>query len=342
MKKITTIFVLVIIVVAAAIYYWQWTHSPKYSLLQAKKAIENHDIVSFEKYVDVQSLTERLIDQALDFSTGQKEQPANEWEQMGENFAKGFINLLKPQLAKLAKEQVAYYVEKGSFETQKDKAEGQQFSLKDIWNKSGGGKSKFRGFEYVKKDGKIAVVGLGFFHEEYNTKLVLDIKMREKDGYWQVAELSNFSDYTKKLYELESKRIEQLNKPIIEAMKKTLVLENVNKSTFTDSWGFNKKVVFKISFRNVGEKVIDEYKAVLVCKDSDGKILKKLFPSDTDDIKPGRTGGGIWASDVNMFINSDNKLYDTPQEHLSIDIQIRYIKFADGSELKLHEKNEKI
>jgi len=51
MKKITTIFVLVIIVVAAAIYYWQWTHSPKYSLLQAKKAIENHDIVSFEKYV---------------------------------------------------------------------------------------------------------------------------------------------------------------------------------------------------------------------------------------------------------------------------------------------------
>lgn len=342
MKKIAIISVIVIVVIAIAIYYWQWTRSPKYSLLQAKKAIENHDVVSFEKYVDVQSLTERLIDQFLDLATAQQEQPVDEWEQMGQNIAKGFINLLKPQLAKLAKEQVAYYVEKGSFEDAKDKDESPKFSLKEIWNKSGGEKSKFRGFEYVKKDGKIAVVGLSFFHEEYNTKLVLDIKMREKDGYWQVAELSNFSDYMKKLDQLESKRIEELNKPIIEAMKKTLVLENITKSTFTDSWGFSKKVVFKINFKNVSDKVIDEYKAVLVCRDSDGKVLKKLFPSDKDDIKPGRTGGGIWASDVNMFISSDNILYETPQERLSLDIQIRYIKFADGSELKLHEKNEKI
>ena len=147
MRKIAIIIGSLVLIVAAAIYYWQWTHSPKYSLLQAKKAVEKHDLVYFEKYVDVQSLTERLIDQVLDFSTGQKEQPTNEWEQMGENFAKGFINLLKPQLAKLAKEQVANYVEKGSFETQKDKPEGPQFSLKDIWSKSGGEKSKFRGFE---------------------------------------------------------------------------------------------------------------------------------------------------------------------------------------------------
>lgn len=342
MKKVVIISVSVIVVIAIAIYYWQWTCSPKYSLLQAKKAIENHDVVSFEKYVDVQSLTERLIDQFLDMTTAQQEQPVNEWEQMGQNIAKGFINLLKPQLAKLAKEQVAYYVEKGSFEDAKDKAEGPQFSLKEIWNKSGREKSKFRGFEYVKKDGKIAVVGLGFFHEEYNTKLVLDIKMREKGGYWQVAELSNFSDYMKKLDELESKRIEDLNKPVIEAMKKALVLESVNKSTYTDSWGFSKKVVFKINFKNVGEKVIDEYKAVLVCKDSNGKLLKKILAFDTDDIKLGQSGGGIWTSDVNMFISNDNKLYDTSQESLSFDVQIRYIKFADGSELKLHEKGEKI
>lgn len=338
MKKVAIILGLMVVVVAVTIYYWQWTLSPKYSLLQAKKAIENHDLAAFEKYVDVQSLTERLLDQLLDLNMAQKEQPSNEWEQLGENLAKGFIGMLKPHLAKIAKEQVAYYVEKGSFETQKQKSDVPDFSLKDIWNKSGGEKSKFRGFEYVKKEGKIAVVGLEFFHEEYNAKLVLDIKMREKDGYWQLAELSNFSEYMKRLDELETKRIEQLNQPIIEAMKKSLVLENINKSTFTDSWGFNKKVIFKVNFKNIGEKIINEYKAVLVCKDSDGKILKKLFTSDTDDIKPGQVGGGAWATDVNMFTNNDNKLYDTLQERLSIDVQIRYIKFSDGSELKLHEK----
>jgi hypothetical protein len=342
MKKIIIIITLVIVALAGVVYYWQWTHSPKYSLMQAKEALENHDIISFEKYVDVQSLTERLIDQLLDFSSEQKEQPSNERSQMYKNFAKGFISLLKPQFAKMAKEQVSYYVEKGSFENENDKDDNPKFSLKEIWNKSGGEKSEFRGYEYVKKDGKIALVGLSFFYHEYNTKLVLDIKMREKDGYWQVAELSNFSNYMKKLDELESKRIEELNMPIIENIEKSLVLENITKSTFTDSWGLNKKVIFKIDFKNCGDQVIDKYKAVLICKDSDGKVLKKIVTSDEDDINPGQTGGGIWESDVNMFISTDNTLYETPQERLSFDVQIQYLKFADGSELKLHKKYEQI
>jgi len=244
MKKLVVGLVVAffIILFAGGVYYWQFTKSPKYSLLQAKKAFEQHDLVSFEKYVDVEGITNSLIDQMLEIATEQ-EKPKGEWEQWGESIGKGLVTLLKPQLSKLAKQQIAKLVETGKLEEeqQKTKSEEPDFSLSDIWNKAGGKKAGFQGIEYIKKEGKIAYVGLKFFYKEYNTKLILDLKMRDKGGYWQVAELSNFADYMKKLDELETKRINELNAPIIEKMKKTLVIEKIDKRNKTDDWGIYKR-----------------------------------------------------------------------------------------------------
>ena len=334
MKKVFIILVLGLVIIGG-IFYWQWIRSPKYSLWQAKKAIEQHDLISFEKYVDIEGLTGRLIDQLLEFSSSQREEPTNEWTQVGRNLAKGIIGLLKPQLAKMAKEQIAYYVEKGDFGYKK-KEEAPEFSIKEIYNKVGAEKSKFQGIEYVKKEGKISLVGLKFYQEQYNSTLILDIKMRDRGGYWQIAELSNFSDVIRKIEELEKKRVEQLNQPIIEAMNQCLILETVRKGLITDSYGFNKKVSFDLRFKNIGQKEIDEYKALVICKVKGGKILATLFISDNENIMPDQTGGGTWTKDMNMFSSSDNELYETAQDQLNIITQIRYIKFTDGSELKLN------
>jgi hypothetical protein len=50
-----------------------------------------------------------------------------------------------------------------------------------------------RSVSYVRRDGKIALVGVDFADETGATK-TLELKMRERsDGYWQVAEISNLS-----------------------------------------------------------------------------------------------------------------------------------------------------
>jgi hypothetical protein len=342
MKKFVTVaIVLVMAILIGAILYWQYTQTPKYSLLQAKKAVEQHDLASFEKYVDVEGITSSLIDQILELSTEGKEQQG-EWEQLGEAIGKGLIMLLKPQLTKTLKQQIAKYVETGKFEEEKKSRESEEpeISLSDLWNKSGGEKNVFKGIAYVKKEGKIAYVGLEFFQEKYDTSLILNLKMRDKDGYWQVAEISNFSEFMRKLDDLETRRIAELNKPIIEAMKQSLVLESLQKSTTSDRWGFDKKAVFRLKFKNNGQKEIDEYKGVLKCKTLDGKVLKRLSITDSDNISSGQTGAGVWSTDVNMFIANDNTLYETPQSNLDISVEIQYIKFTDGSELKLYEKGQ--
>ena len=208
MKKLVVGLVVVCLVIlgAGGVYYWQYTKSPKYSLLQAKNAFEQHDLVSFEKYVDVEGITNSLIDQMLETATEQ-EKPKGEWEQLGESIGNGLVALLKPQLSKLAKQQIAKLVETGKLEEEQESTESNEpdFSLSDIWNKAGGEKAGFQGIEYIKKEGKIAYVGLKFFQKEYNTDLILDLKMRDRGGYWQVAELSNFADYMKKWTNLRLK-----------------------------------------------------------------------------------------------------------------------------------------
>lgn len=266
MKKLLIVAVIIFAVILAvgSFYYWQYTKSPKYSLWQAKKAFEQHDLVSFEEYVDVEGITNSLIDQMLK-SAAEQEKPKDKWEQFGESIGKGLVTLLKPQLSKIAKQQVATLVETGRIEEKQVKTESNEpdFSLSDIWNKAGKEKAGFKGIEYIKKEGKLAYVGLKFYHEEYNTNLILDLKMRDKGGYWQVAELSNFAEYMNKIDDLETKRINELNAPIIESMKKALVVEEILKRNKTDDWGIDKKVIFSIRLKNNGQKEIDEYKLIL-------------------------------------------------------------------------------
>ncbi|MFQ5714880.1 MAG: hypothetical protein ACE5GU_12690 [Candidatus Scalinduaceae bacterium] len=331
MKKIIIIATAITIIIlgVGGYYYWKRTTSPEYSLWQAKKAFEQHDLISFEKYVDIEGITSSLIGQILEISTEQ-EKPKDEWEQLGESFGKGLVALLKPQLGKLAKQQVAEIVESGRFEEKKEDktSEEPEFSLSEIWNKVGGEETGFQGIEYVEKEGKIAYIGLKFFQKKYNMDLILDLKMRDKGGYWQVAELSNFADYMKKMDELETKRIDELNAQIIEAMKKILVVEKV--------WKINKTKTVWVQVKNNGEKEIDRYKILLICNSLDGKELKRFNVVDYDNILPGKTGRGYWKADSNM--SGDNLLFDTPPTKFEVKADIQSIEFIDGTILQRYKK----
>lgn len=206
-KRVIITIVIILIVALVSILYRQHTLSPEYSLWQAKKAVEQHDVISFEKYVDVEGVSNSLIDQVISMRK-EETQPQHESEQLGESIAKGLVMLLKPHLSKMASEQMVKYVETGKFEeVEKSPQSGEpNISLSSIWEKSGKEENAFKGVEYVKKEGKIAYIGLKFFQKNYNTSLILVLKMRDKGGYWQVAEINNFADFMKKLDDLETKR----------------------------------------------------------------------------------------------------------------------------------------
>ena len=318
------------------LYYWQLTKSPKYSLLQVQKAFEQHDLVSFEKYVDVEGITSRIIDQALDTSMGQ-ESSEDGLGELGETMARGFVTLIKPQLSQLAKQQIAILVETGNFEAERESSntdisaltQTELFDFIDLEN------LEFQGIEYINVEGAIAYIGLKIHQKQYDTDMMFELKMRNKGKFWQIAELSNYADYLNELEGLETKRINELNAPILEAMVKSLVVENIRKSTQTDDWGIDKKVIFSLQVNNIGERDIERYVVRLTCNLADGKELKNLKITDEEHIAPGKTGGGTWSTDVSMFDSNDNLLFDTPETEIDITADIQLIEFSDGTILKL-------
>ena len=344
MKKRLFIGILIIVTLAViSIIYFHFRQSPKSSFLQIRRAIETHDLNLFNKYVDLQSLSKSLVEQIVTYSIEKQEremeEAENEWEElgakMGKELAKGFVNLLKPALIALVSKQIATYVEKGSIELFNSSKEGKIMD-EIVLNKFENGKINFTGFEYEKRDNNIALLGVGLFHKEYNTKLVLEVKFRKTDGYWKVLEITNFYDIIKKLDELEHERIEKLNEQITEQINRNLVVESIHKfSRVVDFWGFDKRVVFKINFKNVGDKIVDEYSAIVKCRNENGRLLKRFNVVIGDDLKPGQVLSVVREFDVNIFIQTETKLYDTPSENLYFDIRIPYVKFEDGSELKL-------
>ena len=63
MKKVYVICIIILLLVATTgIIYWQYTTTPRYSLLQIKKAYDQHDFASFQKYVDIETVTNSLVD----------------------------------------------------------------------------------------------------------------------------------------------------------------------------------------------------------------------------------------------------------------------------------------
>tara|TARA_B110000240_G_scaffold183249_1_gene216787 strand:+ start:935 stop:1558 length:624 start_codon:yes stop_codon:yes gene_type:complete len=79
-----------------------WKKSPEYSLLQVKESIENNDIYLFEKHFDIDRVSDRMSDEIIKYlkeESLKNTDTNNEWELLGNNFASGIIELMKPLIS---------------------------------------------------------------------------------------------------------------------------------------------------------------------------------------------------------------------------------------------------
>jgi len=213
MKKVYIICIIIFFLLATAgIIFRQYTTTPKYTLLQIKKAFDQHDLTSFEKYVDIEAITNSLIDQFLEKSF-ELNRTKDKEKIITQSLYKGLIDILKPKLNTIAKDQIADIIETGKFETQKKKedAKDKKSSFSNTLGRSDKVKNIFQGIEYEKKEGKICYVGLKILNEKSNTTSTIDIKMRNKGGYWQVVEVLDILKFAETLDGLTSEFFNALN-----------------------------------------------------------------------------------------------------------------------------------
>ncbi len=202
MKKFL-LFVVILIAISGYFYYQNLVSSPKYSLLQAHEALQEHDIAAFEKYVDIESITGNLV------SDMSQQKGLIGMLNPGSMVLKQALQFMKPQLAGIARKEVQKFVETGSFAKDPSREKKIDISFNGLWNKVVSEDSQFKGVKYTREEGETAFVGLEFTQPRYDTTFVLEVKMQHKGDYWQATEITNTGDILKGVARLQAQKLKK-------------------------------------------------------------------------------------------------------------------------------------
>ncbi len=204
MKKLL-LFALLLALVGGGYYYYRTLKGgPSGSLVAAAAAVQTHDMATFEKYVDINSVTSHLVDDVT-----QQSSMLTSLMPGGSLLMGGAIRLLKPTLAKAAHNEVQRYVETGSLEAAAAAAPKRlvNISLTGLAGKVVNPDSEFKGVKYTREEGDNAFVGLEVTQPRYDTTMVVEIKMRRQGDHWQMTQITNSGELLRGVARLEKKRL---------------------------------------------------------------------------------------------------------------------------------------
>ena len=86
-KKLIVGVIVVAVIAIVAFYFGYWVKTPRYSLGLIKEAVATHDLVKFEKHVDIQNLSSRAVDDLVASSMSE--------EDINNPFVMGMVTLVK-------------------------------------------------------------------------------------------------------------------------------------------------------------------------------------------------------------------------------------------------------
>lgn len=203
MKRLLLFIVLLALAAGGYYYYRSLKQGPAYALSQAVLATQTHDMPTFEKYVDVNSVTGHLVDQLTNQSS------LLSLLSPGSMAFRGALRLLKPQLSKAAHSEVQRYVETGSVESAAEVAPKSlgHVSLLGLASKVVSPESAFKGVKYTRQEGEQAFMGLEFTQPKYDTTMVLEVKLLHRGDHWQLTEITNTGDLLQGVARLEKRRL---------------------------------------------------------------------------------------------------------------------------------------
>ena len=204
MKKILLLVLLLTLAAGGYYYIRSLKNGPSGALAQAAAAVQTHDMATFEKYVDVNSLTAHLVDDVAQQSSALTALLPGGGLLMG-----GAVKLLKPTLTNAAHQEVQRYVETGSLEAAAAAAPKRlvNFSLTGLASKVVGPDSQFKGIKYTREEGDNAFMGLEVSQPRYDTTMVVEVKLRRQGDHWQMTQIMNSGELLRNAAALEKKRL---------------------------------------------------------------------------------------------------------------------------------------
>ncbi|ALW84423.1 hypothetical protein AUC43_04570 [Hymenobacter sedentarius] len=204
MKKLLLLVLLLALGAGGYYFYRSLKNGPKGALVSAAAAVQTHDMATFEKYVDVNSVTTHLVDDVAQQGSMLASLVPGGGLLMG-----GALRMIKPALASAAHQEVQRYVETGSLEAAAAAAPKRlvNLSLTGLASRVVSPDSEFKGIKYTREEGDNAFVGLEVTQPRYDTTMVVEVKLRRQGDHWQMTQITNSGELLRGAAQLEKKRL---------------------------------------------------------------------------------------------------------------------------------------
>ncbi|QHL88085.1 DUF2939 domain-containing protein [Nibribacter ruber] len=216
MKKPFVWILILVLLGAGAWFYDRYVQGPEFSLYQIKKAVEAHDMVAIEKYVDISRTSTSLLEQTTQAGLAQM-------SEKDRAIAGLFIGMMmtsqKDKVLRTLRAELERYVREGKAgqgpPAHMDRQEWEQVQallpLEKVLRESQLANSQVKDIAYVNKQDSLATVGLSLSIPLQPDLVILDVQMLDKGNHWQVIGLPNAGAVLKQLGVLES--LQQIKLP---------------------------------------------------------------------------------------------------------------------------------
>ena len=186
--KIKRIIIIAAIIVIGLFGYNYWINTPQYSLLQIQKSVENKDRLLFEKHVDSRKIIEEIVDDISEMFIDEVDNgQSNEYSLLNPAFwASGLTSILKPTIESVIEEAFDDFWEH----------EIENFDSYESSSEFGNIVGSFE-ISYIKKDGKVAKLGLVAIDPLTSDEVNLEFKLNKIENYWRITEISNLEELLK-------------------------------------------------------------------------------------------------------------------------------------------------
>ncbi len=192
MKNKFYVFIILLIIVFSGFFFWKMMISPQYSLRQLEKAMNEQNVTAFNKYVDIDGVVDSIVVQTWQYYTS-KEETGSRWSEIRNEIGNTLLSVVKPNLKEIIKEEVLGYIATGQWSGNDpdNKNDISTLVINLIKEKIDPEQWDQQSINYTEINGNIARIGLTYLDKAKETNFLLEVKMRNMKGYWQIIEISN-------------------------------------------------------------------------------------------------------------------------------------------------------
>lgn len=334
LKKIIAVLAALAIAVSGW-YFFYWLKTPQHSLALIADAVRQHDLKTFEKHVDMDTLYSNAYDDVVAVTFGE-DKDANP---IIVAIVKGIKGLAVP----LLENETRNYIIKGDkpaseAEAHKSVPEGNENGAEivdNLKNRTGFGSLKYEGVENTDIDGENALVSVKLHDETLSSDFILKIKMQQlDDGMWRLLQITNLQDFMHQREAAVAKKLAELNKPIaaqidqnVKLDKKLLQITSVHYSTII------RMLETEINLTNTSGKNINYITGMLELYGDDGKVFYSGSFASNAVLKNGATKLYKFDFELNPYVKQDAKVIGSDLGKIKWNAYLTNVAFDDGSSI---------